>query len=299
MIFKGAGDKVRANRTDAMAGGAPAGGRLGRTAIFAAALAFGACAVAAPAWAERIPDPAVALVSDGGIQADGTYRLGLEITLGPGWKTYWRQPGDSGIPPRFDFSGSGNVAAADIAFPAPERVSDPAGESIVYRDRVLFPLAVTPVDPAAPVRVLAEVSFGFCREVCIPATESAWAVLSPAAPADPAGAALIDAASAEVPVPESPGLLPRVVGMTAEEGGASYRIELEAESAVAPLDLFAEGPDETWRLPQPDLVSRDGATAVFRLAVGGVPAGADAAGAAVRLTLVGGEQAVEAVRTLD
>src|SRR5208282_5267135 len=48
-------------------------------------------------------------------------RAGIEIKLDPGWKTYWRDPGDSGAPPTFDFSGSGNVKSAAVLWPAPEK----------------------------------------------------------------------------------------------------------------------------------------------------------------------------------
>src|SRR3981081_3323555 len=48
--------------------------------------------------------------------ADAPLRAGVELTLAPGWKTYWRYPGDSGVPPRFDFSHSQNVKSLNIAW---------------------------------------------------------------------------------------------------------------------------------------------------------------------------------------
>ncbi|MFX4601211.1 protein-disulfide reductase DsbD domain-containing protein, partial [Acinetobacter baumannii] len=47
--------------------------------------------------------------------------LGLELRLEPGWKTYWRSPGDAGFAPRLDWSGSGNLAGATLSYPAPHR----------------------------------------------------------------------------------------------------------------------------------------------------------------------------------
>src|ERR1700734_1557664 len=74
-------------------------------------------------------------------------RAGVEIKLDPGWDTYWRDPGDTGVPPTFDFSGSGNVKSATVEWPAPEAFSDgPAGTSIGYVDHVILPLRVTPQD---------------------------------------------------------------------------------------------------------------------------------------------------------
>jgi len=265
--------------------------------IAAAVLGFALAVAAAPAAPNDIPDPAVTLLSGGGLRPDGTYRAGLEIAMGPGWKTYWRQPGDSGIPPTFDFSGSGNLASVTIAYPAPVRERDPGGESLVYHDEVLFPLTVTPADPSQPVRLLAEVRFGYCREICIPALKDTWVLFTPDAGPDVGATVAIAAAEAAVPVPEAAGLLPRLAGLEAEADG-SFLIEVEAESAEAPVDVFAEGPTEDWRLPLPQLVSREGTHAVFRLRIGGVPDGATAVGAAVRFTMVGQHLATEAVRTL-
>src|SRR5262245_48206912 len=70
----------------------------------------------------------------GGAAQAGLVRAGIEIKLDPGWKTYWRYPGDSGIPPRFDFAGSGNVKAVAVMWPAPHRFPDGAGHSIGYKD---------------------------------------------------------------------------------------------------------------------------------------------------------------------
>src|SRR5690242_800652 len=79
------------------------------------------------------------------------YRSGLEIKLNPGWKTYWRYPGDSGVPPAFDFSKSENVKSATVLFPAPSRFPDGAGgNSIGYKGSVLLPIHVVPNDPKKP-----------------------------------------------------------------------------------------------------------------------------------------------------
>src|SRR5690242_14733534 len=79
------------------------------------------------------------------------YRSAVEIKLNPGWKTYWRYPGDSGVPPAFDFSKSENVKAATVLFPAPSRFPDGAGgNSIGYKGSVLLPIHVVPNDPKKP-----------------------------------------------------------------------------------------------------------------------------------------------------
>jgi DsbC/DsbD-like thiol-disulfide interchange protein len=97
-----------------------------------------------------------------------THIAGLRVTLDPGWKTYWRAPGDSGIPPVMDWSRSGNLHAAEMLFPVPE-VFDISGlRTIGYKDEVIFPLILTPADADAPISLSASLELGVCEDVCIP-----------------------------------------------------------------------------------------------------------------------------------
>jgi DsbC/DsbD-like thiol-disulfide interchange protein len=98
----------------------------------------------------------------------GRHMAGLVVTLAPGWKTYWRAPGEAGIPPEFDWSGSQNVARVAVHWPRPI-VFDQAGmTSIGYADEMVLPLEITPSDPSAPVDLNGEVTLGVCRDICIP-----------------------------------------------------------------------------------------------------------------------------------
>src|ERR1700676_3846218 len=96
-------------------------------------------------------------------------RSGIEIKLQPGWKTYWRYPGDSGVPPRFDFSGSENLARAKVLYPAPRLFNDETGNSLGYKDAVIFPLQVSPKDPGKPVTLRLKFDYAVCEKLCIPA----------------------------------------------------------------------------------------------------------------------------------
>jgi DsbC/DsbD-like thiol-disulfide interchange protein len=94
--------------------------------------------------------------------------VGVEIHIERDWKTYWRHPGDAGgVPPRFDFSKSQNLKSANVLFPVPERISDPSGSLIGYKEHVIFPVEVEAVDPSRPVRLSLAMEFGVCREICI------------------------------------------------------------------------------------------------------------------------------------
>ena len=87
----------------------------------------------------------------------------------PGWHTYWRNPGETGVPPVFDFSGLRQRRERwRCSIPAPERLDDGASVSLIYTDEVVFPLVITPAEPERPVTLRLKASFGVCSEVCIP-----------------------------------------------------------------------------------------------------------------------------------
>src|SRR4029078_7689984 len=99
---------------------------------------------------------------------------GVAIQLQRGWKTYWRTPGDSGVPPRFDFSKSENVEAVTVMWPAPLKFDDGAGgHSIGYRDQVVLPLRLVCKAGDKPVTLRAEINYAVCEKLCIPVEASA------------------------------------------------------------------------------------------------------------------------------
>ena len=93
----------------------------------------------------------------------------LRLTLDPGWKTYWRAPGDAGIPPLFDWTGSQNVAAIRPHWPVPSIFNQNGMRSIGYEREVVIPLHITRRDASRPILLSAQVSLGVCEEICIPA----------------------------------------------------------------------------------------------------------------------------------
>ncbi|MGH6969659.1 MAG: protein-disulfide reductase DsbD domain-containing protein, partial [Stellaceae bacterium] len=131
-------------------------------------------------------------------------RAGIELRLAPGWHTYWRYPGDSGVPPRFDFSQSENLAAAKVRYPAPHLYTDESGNSLGYTDGVTFPLQVTPRQPDKPVTLRVKLDYAICEKLCVPAQGSAELTLTPGASAQDA---TLIAAQARVPEPATPAQL--------------------------------------------------------------------------------------------
>src|SRR6266404_4594934 len=138
---------------------------------FAATLFVGGMAVPARAddsspW-QRDTHSAVRLLAG---SRSGTVLLGgVAIQLQPGWKTYWRTPGDSGVPPRFDFSKSDNVEAVTVLWPAPQKFDDGAGGvSLGYKQQVVLPLRIVAKDTGKPVTLRADINYAVCEKICIP-----------------------------------------------------------------------------------------------------------------------------------
>lgn len=233
---------------------------------------------------------------------DGTKdvrRAGLEIKLLPGWKTYWRYPGDSGVPPVFDFAASDNVKAVTVLYPAPTKFDDGAGgTSIGYTGAIVFPLHVTAQDAAKPVTLKLSLKYAVCEKLCVPAQAEVALALD-----DTAGGQDAAIAAAEARVPRraplgAPGALS--VRAVQREASASKPRVLVDVAAPAGVTLFAEGPAPDWALPVPEPVA--GAPAGlqrFAFELDGLPPGAKAEGATLRLTAVAGEQAIEVEYRLD
>lgn len=226
---------------------------------------------------------------------------GVEIRLDDGWKTYWRNPGDAGIPPRFNWTGSENLAAAEILYPAPQRLPDPGGQSIGYKERIVFPVRLTPADPTAPVDVRLKLDYAACATLCVPA-EARLALSVPAEESIPARA--ITEALDRVPrKADGDGDLPRIAGLAVEGEGGARRITVHVvqPAAAGEIDLFVEGPADWYLpLPEPGATRDNGSTReiAYEIALDGLPKSASLRGQTLRLTIVNGKDAVEQDWTL-
>ncbi|MGB8621442.1 MAG: protein-disulfide reductase DsbD domain-containing protein [Paracoccaceae bacterium] len=99
---------------------------------------------------------------------DGHWMAGLKLQLAPGWKTYWRAPGDAGIPPSFDWTGSENLESARISWPRPQVFYQNGMRTIGYSREVVLPIELVPGDKENPVSLKAEVALGVCHDICMP-----------------------------------------------------------------------------------------------------------------------------------
>lgn len=147
--------------------------------------------LALPAFAEV---PVAAHLLPGWQEKDGNRIAGIRLDLQPGWKTYWRAPGEAGIPPEFDWSASDNVAGVRIHWPSPHVFSLNGMRTVGYSDGVVLPIEITPRDPSQPVSLKAHVAMGVCKDICVPVEVEFRAVLDGAGAPDGAiRAALADA----------------------------------------------------------------------------------------------------------
>jgi DsbC/DsbD-like thiol-disulfide interchange protein len=125
--------------------------------------------LASPALAESQADVLAARLLPGWQMDSGHYMAGLDLTLAPHWKTYWRAPGETGIPPSFDWSGSQNVASVRLHWPSPQVIVLNGMQSIGYYDALTLPVEVVPQDPAKPVELHLQMQLGICKDICMPA----------------------------------------------------------------------------------------------------------------------------------
>ncbi|MFN3281549.1 MAG: protein-disulfide reductase DsbD domain-containing protein [Tabrizicola sp.] len=147
--------------------------------------------LAAPALATTQEDVLSAMLLPGWQTEKGGHMAALDLRLAPGWKTYWRSPGDAGIPPSFDWSGSENVRSVRLHWPAPDVFQVNGMQTIGYHDRLVLPVEVTPEDPARPIRLRVRMDLGVCDEICMPATvELGSDLAAPGAPDDAIRSAL-------------------------------------------------------------------------------------------------------------
>ena len=257
------------------------------------AVLFGCLSLALPTAAPAQTSPwaqgdksRARLLAAGGL-AEGRYLAGVEIRLAPKNLTYWKLPGDAGVPPVFSFEGSKNLKSAQALYPAPRRFPEAGGEAFGYMDEVLFPLMVTPIDPTKPVSVALKLDYATCEKICIPARAELSLELAPTAKPG-AEAGLLRAWLDRTSRPPGDPAAPRPVLTPAEKPNA-WHVRF---SGQAPADLFAEGPDD-WFFDTRR--SADG----FDLILAQQPADAPAGSVELILTMVVGDRAFEARTPLD
>jgi DsbC/DsbD-like thiol-disulfide interchange protein len=267
-------------------------------------LAFaGACAAAIESQSPWVAsaDSKVRLVS-GGVDLDGQPRLiaGVQLRMDGGWKTYWRNPGDSGVPPSFDFAGSKNLKQAEVLYPAPHRFADANGTAIGYDDEVTFPVKITPERDGQPIELRLALSYGLCKNLCIPNDVSLALELPADAASHPGDAALLEAALARVPKASAPNGLPRIEAVAANLDGPQPELLVDAlfASKATGIDLFIDAGETFVPVPKPLGALADGKQR-FAVTFASPKEAAAIEGKVLTLTLVSDEGSSETTWTAN
>jgi DsbC/DsbD-like thiol-disulfide interchange protein len=251
-----------------------------------ALITFAAIPLVATAARSNSPDPFKVSLISGGQEGD-VWQAGILVDLAPEWKTYWRMPGDSGIPPQFDWAGSQNCAEIKVGFPVPRRFNDEGGETIGYHDRVVFPVFVRPEKLDAPVSLQLNLFFAVCRDVCIPAKTRTEAALN--------------ASAANPLVDEWVKRLPRLAAAGAPPFVTAARFETRENKPVLVLsldgraqDIFVESETSAY-FEKPRF---DSATGEAWLPIVNLKDAAKLRGVPLKLTLSTGDSGIEQTLTI-
>ena len=257
--------------------------------VFSSFVTFEARAEDASPW-QRDGHSAVRLLA--GSRSGAVLLGGIAFQLDPGWKTYWRNPGDSGVPPRFDFSKSENIEAVTVLWPAPKKFDDGAGgHSLGYRDQIVLPLRIVAKHADKPVTLRADIDYAVCEKICIPVQAFAELPFTSVASTEDSN---LFAALDTVPKPANVGdPNPLTIRDVKRDGKSTVLVDVVSPEAKE-VSLLVEGPTPDWSLPVPELLN-DSPPGVKRFAfeLEGLPPGANPEGAALKLTLLGGDRSYE------
>ncbi len=199
-------------------------------------------ALPAAAPAQNVADVVSARLLPGWRMESGRHMAALQLKLAPGWKTYWRAPGDAGKPPSFDWSGSGNVAAVAVHWPVPHVFDQGGLRTLGYAGDVVLPVEITPARDGEPIALEGRIEIGVCEDICVPVT----LVLGQSLPAAGGADGAIRAALADRPMsPEEAGV-GRVVCRTEPiRDGMRLTVEMDLPRIAPAEDAVVEFDDPT------------------------------------------------------
>ena len=222
--------------------------------------------------------------------ADGTQMAALRLTLAPGWKTYWRAPGEGGIPPAFGWAGSENIASTEFHWPTPEVIDQNGMRSFGYHDQVTIPIEVTPTIAGAATHLQGEVEIGVCLDICVPMRLNFAADLPPTTRRDVA----IVTALVDNPVPGAQaGLTGVTCAVEPGEAGIWVTATMDLPTTGGAEVVVIEAGDPLIWVSEPQ-VNRQGGRLSARAEMVHVTGEAFALNrAAVRITVLGADRAVD------
>ena len=226
------------------------------SALFLAALAIAAPALSTPVQAENFDDVIEGELRPGWRLPGGDHMAALHLRLAPGWKTYWRSPGDAGIPPRFDWRGKG-AGQIQVMWPAPEVFYQSDMRSIGYEDEVILPLRITARGQDRDIRLSGVIELGICKDICLPHSIRVSAQL-PASGGKPDP--MIAAAMADMPLNRSEARVGKMrcdIGLSEDGLRLTARVDMPRMGGGSPETVIETTDPQIW-VAQPQAYWQDG-----------------------------------------
>ncbi|MEJ6845573.1 protein-disulfide reductase DsbD domain-containing protein [Sinorhizobium fredii] len=268
--------------------------RLAKASLLAAIFLPMPSQAASSAWVTS-PGGAFRLVASQP-RPDGSIPAILEVKLEPGWKTYWRDPGASGIPPQITFDPSGGVALEAIRFPAPKTFSEGPGRYVGYDSSVAFPLVLKRVGDEKDLAVRASVFLGVCEEICIPVQGTLDLTLKSGDFDNPLDGARIEKAVASLP--EAPSDDFRITKSAFDEEAGIIRLDLRLPQDAGKPEIFLAGP-AGFSFGPPVVADRGGAERRVDVPVKLSGKDRKIAGKPIALTVRAGDRSMETTLAFD
>ncbi len=256
----------------------------------------GRAEAAASGWLDHDHAQLRLLAATDSVGAGDGLRLGLHFKLQPGWKIYWRSPGDAGFPPAVDWQGSQNLAEAEIRWPVPHRFSLFGLETFGYGEEVVLPIAVSPERTGEAVALRAAVSYLVCSDICVPHDGRLSLDLPAGAGTPTLYAFLIDQAESMVPgLGAEAGLSLERAGLTGSREAPVLEAVAQSDIPFTAPDLLVEGPPG-FAFGKPEVTLRDGGrrAELSVAAARGVLAEGVLEGKRLTLTVTDGRRGLEA-----
>ena len=244
--------------------------------------------MATPAYAGPADHNTTLTVLAGPQTSRGSVMAGLRIDMSDGWKTYWRAPGDAGIPPIIQWVGSNNVESIAFHWPVPEVFDQDGIRSIGYNDTVTIPVEIFPND-AGEIRLSGSINIGVCDEICVPVNLEFDTLLPQDAPRD----AAITAALMNRPSSASEASVGTVTCTIAPTSSGMQITTRTALSQQGPEAIIIETSDPYVWVSEPDVTRTT--THIIATAnlihVDGASFAVDRSG--IRITVLGQDRAVD------
>lgn len=224
--------------------------------------------------------------------ADGTIKAALDIELLPGWKTYWRDPGEAGVPPTFRVDRSQNVQSAEIHFPAPKRIEDAYSVWAGYDYPVVLPITLKQETAGAKSVLEADVFLGICESVCIPFQTRFTLTLDPEQPANSFERRMVTRAFRSLPQAPADDFKVRETS----DSGDTLTFAVALPDGAGDGEIFVTGP-RGWRFETPSHTGVSGNIATFEVPHSG-PDRAGLSGHTIHVVVKASDRAMQTDITL-